>query len=57
MWIMGSKMSKYHRLIRYFRLSRIRNRTYSYPRQGPVPTAALAECRCPEFCERDHDNE
>jgi hypothetical protein len=22
-----------------------------------VPTAELAECNCPEFCERDHDNE
>ena len=21
------------------------------------PTAALAECACPEFCERDHANE
>ena len=25
--------------------------------EGAVPTAALAECTCPEFCERDHDNE
>jgi len=22
-----------------------------------VPTGELAECNCPEFCERDHDNE
>jgi hypothetical protein len=22
-----------------------------------VPTAELAECTCPDFCERDHDNE
>ena len=22
-----------------------------------VPTAEVAECTCPEFCERDHDNE
>ena len=22
-----------------------------------VPTAELAVCNCPEFCERDHDNE
>jgi len=21
------------------------------------PTSDLAECTCPEFCERDHDNE
>ncbi|HTS74238.1 MAG TPA: hypothetical protein VMG74_11055 [Gaiellaceae bacterium] len=21
------------------------------------PTAELAECTCPDFCERDHDNE
>jgi hypothetical protein len=21
------------------------------------PRAELAECTCPEFCERDHDNE
>jgi hypothetical protein len=27
-------------------------------RQGPArPTAAVAECACPEFCERDHANE
>ena len=26
--------------------------------EGPGwPTAALAECLCPEFCERDHANE
>jgi hypothetical protein len=25
---------------------------------GPVLcTADIAECTCPEFCERDHDNE
>jgi hypothetical protein len=22
-----------------------------------VPTAELAECNCPDFCERDHENE
>ena len=22
-----------------------------------VPTAETAECCCPDFCERDHDNE
>ncbi len=22
-----------------------------------IPTALLVECNCPEFCERDHDNE
>ena len=27
------------------------------PRLRAVPTAELAECTCPEFCERDHDNE
>jgi len=21
------------------------------------PTSELAECTCPDFCERDHDNE
>jgi hypothetical protein len=21
------------------------------------PTAEIAECTCPEFCERDHDND
>jgi len=25
--------------------------------EGAVSTADLAECTCPEFCERDHDNE
>jgi hypothetical protein len=52
---MGSNMSKYQRILQYFRRSRIRNRLTSYPLA--VPTAALAECTCPEFCERDHDNE
>jgi len=56
-WIIGSNMSRYQRMRRYFRFSRIRNRSLSYPRQGAVPTAALAECTCPEFCERDHDND
>jgi hypothetical protein len=27
------------------------------PRLPAIPTALLAECNCPEFCERDHDNE
>jgi hypothetical protein len=25
--------------------------------EGAVPTADLAECTCPDFCERDHDND
>jgi hypothetical protein len=30
----------------------------SSPRRGYVLTAAeTAPCTCPEFCERDHDNE
>jgi hypothetical protein len=24
---------------------------------GAVPTSELAECTCPDFCERDHGNE
>jgi hypothetical protein len=24
---------------------------------GTVPTSELAECTCPDFCERDHANE
>jgi hypothetical protein len=24
---------------------------------GAVPTSELAECTCPDFCERDHANE
>jgi hypothetical protein len=27
------------------------------PAQAAVPTAELAECNCPDFCERDHANE
>jgi hypothetical protein len=33
------------------------------PREAPAPgsqqpcTAESAECTCPDFCERDHDNE
>ena len=27
------------------------------PRLRAVPTAELVECNCPDFCERDHDNE
>jgi len=55
---MGSKMTTYQRISRYFRRSRIRNRAHSYPKhQVALPTAAVAECTCPDFCERDHDNE
>ncbi len=27
------------------------------PEDGTISTAELAECTCPEFCERDHDND
>ena len=27
------------------------------PAAGAPCTAELAECTCPDFCERDHDNE
>ena len=27
------------------------------PDDGTVPTSELAECACPDFCERDHANE
>jgi hypothetical protein len=27
------------------------------PDEASVPTAELAECTCPDFCERDHDND
>jgi hypothetical protein len=31
----------------------------SHGRPGPLvcPTASIADCACPEFCERDHANE
>jgi hypothetical protein len=57
MSIMGSNMTRYQRLTRYIRKSRIRNRQESYPKRAAIPTAVLAECTCPEYCERDHDNE
>jgi hypothetical protein len=57
MWIMGSKMTVYQRISRYFRRSRIRNHGSAYPGIGAVPTSSLAECTCPDFCERDHDND
>jgi hypothetical protein len=50
-------MTIYQRMMRYIRRSRIRNQVRSYPKRAAVPTAALAECTCPEYCERDHDNE
>jgi len=53
----GSRMSTYRRIARYFCRSRIRNRVHAYTSGQILPTAALAECTCPEFCERDHDNE
>jgi hypothetical protein len=31
-------------------------RTEPLDRDAPC-TAELAECTCPDFCERDHDNE
>ena len=30
---------------------------FAQERLRAVPTAELAECNCPDFCERDHDNE
>jgi len=54
---MGSNMTRYQRIRQYFRRSRIRNLDRSYPNGRTVPTASFAECTCPEFCERDHDNE
>jgi hypothetical protein len=57
MWHIGSDMTRYRRFARYFRRSRIRDAGTLYPKEQAVPTAALAECTCPEFCERDHDNE
>jgi hypothetical protein len=27
------------------------------PEDRSLSTAELAECTCPEFCERDHDND
>jgi hypothetical protein len=50
-------MTKNQRVSRYIRRSRIRNQLKSYPKRSAVPTAVLAECTCPEYCERDHDNE
>jgi hypothetical protein len=26
-------------------------------RELETPTSEIAECTCPDFCERDHDNE
>jgi hypothetical protein len=49
-------MTRYQRFARYFRRSRIRNQKRSYPELA-LPTSSLAECTCPDFCERDHDNE
>jgi hypothetical protein len=34
-----------------------RPRSEAGPAEGAVPTAELADCTCPDFCERDHDNE
>jgi hypothetical protein len=51
-------MTAYRRIRRYLARSRIRNHSFSYPKYPvALPTAALAECTCPDFCERDHDNE
>src|SRR5436309_1515937 len=53
----GSKMTAYRASTRYLSRSRIRSRAASYPKEQALPTSALAECTCPDFCERDHDNE
>lgn len=51
-------MATYQRITRYLRRSRIRNHPDSYPKSMvTLPTAAIAECTCPDFCERDHENE
>jgi hypothetical protein len=34
-----------------------RGRFEESPDDGAVPTSELAECTCPDFCERDHANE
>jgi hypothetical protein len=34
-----------------------RGRREEGPDEGAVPTSELAECTCPDFCERDHANE
>jgi hypothetical protein len=57
-------MTHAQRFSAVFRRSRIRNLVNRYPRPAvavlrvqALPTAFFAECTCPEFCERDHDNE
>ncbi len=34
-----------------------RRRSDSAGARAAAPTADVAECGCPEFCERDHDND
>jgi hypothetical protein len=39
------------------RLSRIQDEPDWDPEERTVTTAELADCTCPEFCERDHDTD
>jgi hypothetical protein len=39
------------------RHSRIQDDEERDPDQRSTTTAELAECTCPEFCERDHDTD
>ena len=53
----GSKMTTYQRITRYFRRSGSEIGILVSEAPGRAATAVVAECTCPDFCERDHDNE
>jgi hypothetical protein len=38
-------------------IERRREDEYELLEPDDPPKSELAECNCPEFCERDHDNE
>jgi hypothetical protein len=39
------------------RRSRIQDKAKLDPEERELTTAELAECTCPEFCERDHETD
>jgi hypothetical protein len=56
-WILGVDESATSRL-ELIAFDRPASPLESMPRHRPVrPAAVMADCACPDFCERDHANE
>jgi hypothetical protein len=54
---MGSEMIETTPMTPQKRRSRIQDEEKLDPEERELTTAELAECTCPEFCERDHETD